>query len=472
MSLHIPFDNSFARLPADFYARQAPQPVKAPRLVAFNDTLAQVLGIRPGEAEELTQVFAGNDLPEGATPLAQLYAGHQFGSFNPQLGDGRAILLGETVGQDGVRRDIQLKGSGQTPFSRRGDGRAWLGPVLREYVVSEAMHALGIPTTRALAAVETGETVWREGAQPGAVLTRVAQSHLRVGTFQVFAARGQIANLRKLTDYAIQRHYPDADGPMGLLRAVRDAQSRLIADWMAVGFIHGVMNTDNSAVSGETIDYGPCAFMDVYHPHTVYSSIDRAGRYAYANQPDIAVWNLAQLATALIQQLDDPQAGVEEATEIVHAMPDLTQANWLNRFRAKLGLSSAQEGDLELVTDLLARMAQNQCDFTNTFRALSDGTARDQFVDPAAYDSWAEGWQRRLQGEPDPVALQRASNPAFIPRNHRVEEMISAAVSGDYSLFDRLNAALSRPYEDQPENADLQRPPTPDEEVQATFCGT
>jgi uncharacterized protein YdiU (UPF0061 family) len=472
MSLHIPFDNSFARLPADFYARQAPQPVKAPRLVAFNDNLAQVLGIRPGEAEELTQVFAGNDVPEGATPLAQLYAGHQFGSFNPQLGDGRAILLGETVGQDGVRRDIQLKGSGQTPFSRRGDGRAWLGPVLREYVVSEAMHALGIPTTRALAAVETGESVWREGAQPGAVLTRVAQSHLRVGTFQVFAARGQIANLRKLTDYAIQRHYPDADGPMGLLRAVRDAQSRLIADWMAVGFIHGVMNTDNSSISGETIDYGPCAFMDVYHPHTVYSSIDRAGRYAYANQPDIAVWNLAQLATALIQQLDDPQAGVEEATEIVHAMPDLTQANWLNRFRAKLGLSSAQEGDLELVTDLLARMAQNQCDFTNTFRALSDGTARDQFVDPAAYDSWAEGWQRRLQGEPDPVALQRATNPAFIPRNHRVEEMISAAVSGDYSLFDRLNAALSRPYEDQPENADLQRPPTPDEEVQATFCGT
>ncbi len=472
MSLHIPFDNSFARLPADFYARQAPQPVKAPRLVAFNDNLAQVLGIRPGEAEELTQVFAGNDVPEGATPLAQLYAGHQFGTFNPQLGDGRAILLGETVGQDGVRRDIQLKGSGQTPFSRRGDGRAWLGPVLREYVVSEAMHALGIPTTRALAAVETGESVWREGAQPGAVLTRVAQSHLRVGTFQVFAARGQIANLRKLTDYAIQRHYPDAVGPMGLLRAVRDAQSRLIADWMAVGFIHGVMNTDNSSISGETIDYGPCAFIDVYHPHTVYSSIDRAGRYAYANQPDIAVWNLAQLATALIQQLDDPQAGVEEATEIVHAMPDLTQANWLNRFRAKLGLSSAQEGDLELVTDLLARMAQNQCDFTNTFRALSDGTARDQFVDPAAYDSWAEGWQRRLQGEPDPVALQRVSNPAFIPRNHRVEEMISAAVSGDYSLFDRLNAALSRPYEDQPENADLQRPPTPDEEVQATFCGT
>jgi uncharacterized protein YdiU (UPF0061 family) len=472
MSLHIPFDNSFARLPADFYARQAPQPVKAPRLVAFNDTLAQVLGIRPGEAEELARVFAGNDVPEGAAPLAQLYAGHQFGTFNPQLGDGRAILLGETVGRDGVRRDIQLKGSGQTPFSRRGDGRAWLGPVLREYVVSEAMHALGIPTTRALAAVETGETVWREGAQPGAVLTRVAQSHLRVGTFQVFAARGQIANLRKLTDYAIQRHFPDADGPMGLLRAVRDAQSRLIADWMAVGFIHGVMNTDNSSICGETIDYGPCAFMDVYHPHTVYSSIDRAGRYAYANQPDIAVWNLAQLATALIQQLEDPQAGVEEATEIVHAMPDLTQANWLNRFRAKLGLSSAQEGDLELVTDLLARMAQNQCDFTNTFRALCDGTARDQFVDPTAYDSWAEGWQRRVEGEPDPVALQRASNPAFIPRNHRVEEMISAAVSGDYSLFDRLNAVLSRPYEDQPEHADLQRPPTPEEEVQATFCGT
>ena len=280
------------------------------------------------------------------------------------------LVFGGTVGTDGIRRDIQLKGSGQTPFSRQGDGRAWLGPVLREYVVSEAMHALGIPTTRALAAVETGEIVLREGPMPGAVLTRVAQSHLRVGTFQVFAARGQLESLQRLTEYAIQRHYPEADGAMGLLRAARDAQAGLIARWMSVGFIHGVMNTDNSSIAGETIDYGPCAFMDSYHPNTVYSSIDRMGRYAYSNQPEIAVWNLAQLATALIQQFEDKDAAVEEATEIVHAMPALMQAHWLEHFRAKIGLVRAEEGDLEMISDLLTRMAQNQADFSNTFRAL------------------------------------------------------------------------------------------------------
>ncbi|MBY6055049.1 protein adenylyltransferase SelO [Leisingera daeponensis] len=472
MTLMIPFDNTYAALPGQFYSKLPPQAVKAPRLVAFNEDLARIMGIAPGEAVEMAEVFSGNQVPEGADPLAQLYSGHQFGTYNPQLGDGRAILLGETVGTDGKRRDIQLKGSGRTPYSRGGDGRAWLGPVLREYAVSEAMHALGIPTTRALAAVETGETVWREGGLPGAVLTRVAASHLRVGTFQVFAARGDKVSLQRLTEYAIARHYPEAEGPMGLLRAVRDAQSQLIAAWMSVGFIHGVMNTDNFSISGETIDYGPCAFMDVYHPHTVFSSIDRGRRYAYANQPTIAVWNLAQLATALIQQLDDPEAGVEEATEIVHAMPALTEAAWLTRFRAKLGITSAQDGDLELVTSLLGRMAENQSDFTNTFRALAEGKARDQFTDPAAFDAWENDWQARLADEPDPEAVMRAANPAFIPRNHRIEEMIAGAVAGDYALFHRLSAVLAAPYRDQPEHSDLQRPPLPEEVVQATFCGT
>ncbi len=472
MTLTIPFDNSYARLPNSFYARQAPVPVRAPQLIAFNSDLAAILRVSPGEVQDMAEAFAGNTLPEGAEPIAQLYSGHQFGNYNPQLGDGRAVLLGETVGTDGVRRDIQLKGSGPTPFSRQGDGRAWLGPVLREYVVSEAMHALGIPTTRALAAVETGEIVLREGPMPGAVLTRVARSHLRVGTFQVFAARGQLDSLRRLTEYVIERHYPQADGPMGLLRAVVQVQSELIAAWMSVGFIHGVMNTDNCSIAGETIDYGPCAFMDSYHPNTVYSAIDRMGRYAYSNQPDIAVWNLAQLATALIQQMEDKDAAVEEATEIIHAMPDLLQQNWLARFRAKIGLATEEDGDPELISDLLARMTQGQADFTNTFRALGSDAARDQFADPQAFDAWSEGWHSRLEGEDDPTATMSAANPAFIPRNHRVEQMIQAAVQGDYALFQRLNDVLSRPYENQPEAVDLTHPPSEAEVVHATFCGT
>ncbi|WP_424986324.1 protein adenylyltransferase SelO [Microbulbifer sp. S227A] len=472
MTLSIPFDNSYARLPPAFFSAQPPSPVAAPKLIAFNADLARLMGIDPGETGDMAQVFAGNRLPEGATPISQLYSGHQFGQYNPQLGDGRAVLLGETVGTDGMRRDIQLKGSGRTAYSRGGDGRAWLGPVLREYVVSEAMHALGVPTTRALAAVETGEPVYREGAMPGAVLTRVAGSHLRVGTFQIFAARGDINSLKRLTDYAITRHYPDAKGPMGLLTAVRDAQARLIARWMGVGFIHGVMNTDNSSISGETIDYGPCAFMDVYDSATVFSSIDRMGRYAYSNQPDIAVWNLAQLATALIQQYDDREAMVEEATQIVHAMPDLIRQNWLAGFGAKIGLANARAEDAGLITDLLLRMAENQADFTNTFRALAGKGARDQFTDPAAFDSWQTGWQDRLRSEPDPQAVMRRANPAFIPRNHRIEQMIAAAVEGDYAPFHRLNTVLARPYDDQPDAADLARAPRPEEVVPATFCGT
>lgn len=472
MSLDIPFDNSYARLPASFYTRQAPVPVTAPRLVAFNDDLARLVGFQPGDRDEMAQIFAGNVVPEGAAPLAQLYAGHQFGQYNPQLGDGRAILLGEVIGRDGLRRDIQLKGSGRTPYSRGGDGRAWLGPVLREYVVSEAMHALGIPTTRALAAVETGETVWRERALPGAVLTRVAASHLRVGTFQIFAARGDQEALRQLTDYAIARHYPQVDGPMGLLAAVRDAQARLVVRWMGAGFIHGVMNTDNMAISGETIDYGPCAFLDDYDPEKVFSSIDRMGRYAYANQPDIAVWNLAQFATALLRQLDDPESGVEEATRIVHEMPDLLRANWLTTFAAKIGITDPRPGDGALIGELLALMAAARADFTNTFRALAKGDARGQFADAKGFDDWAERWKARLAQEPDPGSVMAAANPAFIPRNHRIEQMIEAAVQGDYAPFERLNRVLADPFTDRPDDADLTQPPRADEVVTATFCGT
>ncbi|MEM7319030.1 MAG: YdiU family protein [Pseudomonadota bacterium] len=472
MTLTISFDNSYARLPNAFYTLQAPQPVRAPHLIAFNNDLAKLMGITPGEVAELAQVFSGNEIPDGATPLAQLYSGHQFGHYNPQLGDGRAVLLGETEGADGQRRDIQLKGSGRTPYSRGGDGRAWLGPVLRDYMVSEAMHALGVPTTRALAAVETGEQVFRETALPGAVLTRVASSHLRVGTFQVFAARSDVASLKRLTQYAIERHYPQAEGPMGLLRAVSRAQVRLIAQWMAVGFIHGVMNTDNCSIAGETIDYGPCAFMDTYHPNTVFSSIDQMGRYAYANQGDISVWNMAQFATALIQQMDSRDAAVEEATEIVHAMPALLQDEWLSRFRAKIGLTREDEGDQALIADLLTRMAEGRADFTNTFRAIGTDAARDQFLEPEAFDQWQVDWQARTEREADVQAVLQAANPAFIPRNHRIEQMIRSAVDGDYGPFHRLNTVLATPFDDQPDNADLNRPPTDGEVVHATFCGT
>lgn len=467
----LAFDNSYATLPDAFHTRLNPTPVKAPRLLAFNDDLSYLTGFDAVSPDDRAAVFSGNQLPEGATPLAQLYAGHQFGTYNPQLGDGRAILLGEVIGADGMRRDVQLKGSGPTPYSRMGDGRAWLGPVLREYVVSEAMHALGIPTTRALAAVATGEDIWREqGALPGAVLTRVALSHLRVGTFQVFAHRGDIEALKTLTNYAIQRHYPDAKGPMDLLRAVCTAQAQLIARWMSVGFIHGVMNTDNAAISGETIDYGPCAFMDTFHAGRVFSSIDQQGRYAYANQPNIAVWNMAQLATALLQQMDDKDAAVEEATEVIHSMPKQIEEAWRARFAAKIGISDPAEGDTALIEDLLSLMQQDGADFTNTFRALGTDTARDQFMDREAFDAWARRWRDRIASEPDPTTVMNAANPAVIPRNHRIEQMIEAAVAGDMAPFERLMKALATPFEAT--DPDLARPPSEDEIVPATFCGT
>lgn len=469
--MRIPFDNSYAALPEVFFSRLNPTPVKEPKVLAWNAKLAAELGIKGDDAQVQAQVFGGNEVPEGATPLAQLYAGHQFGNFNPQLGDGRAILLGEVIRSDGARRDIQLKGAGPTPYSRRGDGRAWVGPVLREYLVSEAMHALGVPTTRALAAVATGEPILREtGHLPGAIVTRVAASHLRVGTFQVFAHRGEVEALKTLTDYAIARHYPDADGPLGLLRAVCAAQAELVAQWMSFGFIHGVMNTDNCSISGETIDYGPCAFMDAFHQGRVFSSIDRQGRYAYGNQPQIVVWNMAQLATSLLQQMDDKETAVDEATEIVHDMPELIEAAWLRRFAAKVGISNPRPEDVDLINELLSLMQTDGADFTNTFRALGTDQARDQFTNRNAFDTWAEGWRARIKDEPDPKAVMQAANPAVIPRNHRIEQMIVAAVAGDMAPFERLMKALSTPFvETDPE---LQRPPTEDEIVPATFCGT
>lgn len=468
MNLSIPFDNTYATLPGIFYTKLNPTPVKSPRMIAWNDALADTLGISNQSAE----VYAGNTVPAGAAPLAQLYAGHQFGNYNPQLGDGRAILLGEVIDKQGKRRDIQLKGSGPTPYSRMGDGRAWLGPVLREYVVSEAMNALGIPTTRALAATSTGESVYREqGALPGAVLTRVADSHLRVGTFQIFAHQGEREALQILTDYAIARHHPNADGPMGLLAAVCAAQAELVAAWMSVGFIHGVMNTDNCAISGETIDYGPCAFMDAYAEGQVFSSIDRTGRYAYGNQPRIAVWNMAQLATALIQLSDDTETAIETATAIVHAMPQQLQDARLRRFGAKIGLNhTPTAGDHDLIEELLALMQADGADFTNTFATLGTDKARDQFTNRNAFDDWVTKWQTHTG--PDADAIMARANPQIIPRNHQIEAMINAAVAGDMKPFDRLITAQASPYDLSPEYDDLRRPPLQSQIVSATFCGT
>ena len=472
MSLQIPFDNTYATLPEGFYARVNPTPVRQPDLIAFNEALARDLGINGDDDTTIAKVFAGNQIPDGASPLAQLYSGHQFGQYNPQLGDGRAVLLGETVGPDGVRRDIQLKGSGQTPFSRMGDGRAWIGPVLREYVVSEAMHALGVPTTRALAAVRTGETVVREAPLPGAVLTRVAKSHLRVGTFQVFAARGDTEALQTLFDYAVDRHYPEVADPAAFLDAVMRKQAALVAQWLSLGFIHGVMNTDNCSISGETIDYGPCAFMDSYHPETVFSSIDRFGRYSYAAQADIIVWNMAQLATALLPLMPDPEAAVEPFTAQIHTMPDMIRHEWLKRFAAKLGISDPVAEDAKLIGDFLALLQDSQSDFTNSFRALVDGTARDHVLDLTAFDIWAETWKARIADEDDPEGLMAQSNPVLIPRNHRIEEMIAAATEGDDTLFHRLMTAYADPFTENETFADLRRAPQPSEVVKATFCGT
>jgi len=473
MSLIIPFDNSFARLSDKFRTLLPPVPVKSPHLIKFNTELAETLCIETDSDGELARVFSGNQIPDGSEPLAQAYAGHQFGGFNPQLGDGRANLLGEVSDRNGHRRDIQLKGSGPTPYSRRGDGRAWLGPVLREYVMSEAMHALGIPTTRALAAVSTGETVLREqGALPGAIFTRVAASHIRVGTFQYFAARRDVDALQVLFEHTRARHYPECETPSEMLRAVIARQADLIARWLSVGFIHGVMNTDNTTISGETIDYGPCAFMDVYHPATVFSSIDAQGRYAYDNQQNVVVWNLAQLATSLIPLMPDQDAAVEDFTEAVHAMPAIIDRLWLQKFGEKIGLATASEDDRTLITDLLTVMQNGRADFTNTFHAMGSPNVRDHFLRPKDFDAWETKWKSRIAQENNVAERMAAANPAYIPRNHRIEQMIAAAVDGDFAPFERLLCVLARPYEEQSDATDLARPPEPSEVVQQTFCGT
>jgi uncharacterized protein YdiU (UPF0061 family) len=489
MTLRIPFDNSYARLPDRFYARLEPKPVAAPRMVRLNTALAEQLGIDPEQlaSAEGVAMLAGNDAPSGAEPIAQAYAGHQFGHFVPLLGDGRACLLGEVVGRDGVRRDIQLKGSGTTPFSRAGDGRAALGPVLREYLISEAMAALGVPTTRTLAAVTTGEAVWRESRLPGAVLTRVASSHIRVGTFQYFAARGDAEAVRLLADHAIARHYPEAAGADNPYRAFLDAviaaQAELIARWLLIGFIHGVMNTDNCAISGETIDYGPCAFMDEYDPATVFSSIDRGGRYAYGNQPRIAQWNLARLAETLLSLLgSDEESTMAAAQESLAAFAPRFQTAYLAGLRRKIGITTEREGDDALTQDFLALLAADRVDFTVAFRALSsaaeDAAAlRPLFADGAAFDAWAERWRLRLAEEPGgpgaASAVMRAANPAFIPRNHLVEAALTAAAEqSDFAPFEALLGVLSRPYQDDPALVVYARGPREEERVLQTFCGT
>ncbi|PHK92957.1 hypothetical protein CR162_21120 [Pseudoroseomonas rhizosphaerae] len=487
------FDNSYARLPERFHARLPPTPVAAPRLLRLNAALAGTLGLDPEflASPEGVAILAGNAVPEGAASLAMAYAGHQFGQFVPQLGDGRALLLGEVVGRDGQRRDIQLKGSGPTPFSRQGDGRAALGPVLREYILAEAMAALGIPTTRALAALSTGEAVRRERALPGAVLVRVASSHIRVGTFQYFAARQDIEGLRLLADHAIARHDPHlAGGPApyrGLLEAVIARQAELVARWLQVGFIHGVMNTDNMALSGETIDYGPCAFLDAYDPATVFSSIDHYGRYAYGNQPPIAQWNLARLAECLLPLLaEDEEEALAQARAALGGFWPRFEAAWLAGMRRKIGLSGPQEeADAALIQDLLDRMARNKVDFTLFFRALG-GAAADTagdaavaalFEDPAAYGEWAMSWRRRLEREgglpEDRRAAMDAVNPAYIPRNHQVEAALSAAVERqDLGPFEALMDVLARPFEERPGLESYTLPPQPQERVLQTFCGT
>jgi len=492
----FPFDNSYSRLPEQFYRRCLPTAAARPSLIRFNDSLAAELGVTTeGVGEEgLAQLFSGNQLPEGADPIATVYAGHQFGGFNPQLGDGRAILLGEVVNAEGRRLDIQLKGAGRTPWSRGGDGRSPLGPVLREYLVSEAMHALGVPTTRALAAVTTGEMVFRDQPLPGAILTRVAASHIRVGTFQFFAARREHEALRILADHVIERHYPQAAASanpyLALLQGVIEGQASLVAHWMAIGFVHGVMNTDNVTVSGETIDFGPCAFLDVYDPATVFSSIDTGGRYAYQMQPAIAQWNMARFAETLLPLLSEDEASaVTLATDQIKTFVPVYQQAWLTKMRAKLGLLSEQTDDEALIEQLLTAMTRNRVDFTRLFRYLCDAVVnplqaeqcRALFTSAEEWDSWAVRWQQRLeqpeeqvQGAVDVRRQQmRNHNPSVIPRNHRIERCIENAVERqDFSDFHRLMAIFSHPYDDHLEANDWLGPPPPSESVCTTFCGT
>lgn len=477
-------DNSYAKLPSVFYTKQSAQPVARPKLLVLNDALAASLGLNADllKQEENVEIFAGNRNPVGSEPLAQAYAGHQFGHFN-RLGDGRALLIGEQLTLAGERMDIQLKGSGVTPYSRAGDGRAAIGPMLREYIISEAMQALGVPTTRILAVVSTGETIYRETERPGAVLTRVAASHLRVGTFQYAAALGNVDDLRALADYAIQRHYAelaaDDDRYLRLLENVIQRQAALIAKWQQIGFIHGVMNTDNMTISGETIDYGPCAFMDNYNPATVFSSIDTQGRYAYGNQPYIGGWNLARFAESLLPLLHtDEEQAVQMAQDAISSFSELYHHHWLARMRTKLGLFNAEAADEELVKDLLDLMEKHQADYTNTFVALTFGQAVGHGLsDDEEFASWHARWQARLARQeqgPEAVREQMSqTNPAVIPRNHRVEEALERAEQhGDYSAMNKLLAVLKKPYAHTPEQAEYAATPVACDPNYRTFCGT
>ncbi len=478
------FDNSFTHLPDAFYTRVGPVSVPAPEMVLFNDALATTLGLEFGRQsrQQLASLFAGNSLPEGADPLAMAYAGHQFGHFT-MLGDGRAVLLGEHIAPDGSRHDIQLKGSGRTPYSRGGDGRAVLGPMLREYIISEALHGLGIPTTRSLAVVKTGERVAREAPLPGAILTRVAGSHIRVGTFEYAAAKRDPALLQALLDYTAKRHYPNwqdvnDNKAVAVLTQAMDRQAELIVHWLRVGFIHGVMNTDNMTLSGESIDFGPCAFMDAYDPATVFSSIDQQGRYAYGNQPWIAQWNLARLAECLLPLMaSDVDAAVAIAEPLLKGFPELYHGKWLAMMRAKLGLFGEQADDEQLVTDLLEWMHANQADFTNTFRELSQENRPDgERYQQDDFSAWYARWQARLAQNSKPLksslCLMRNSNPAVIPRNHKVEEALAAAEGGDISRVKDLLKALEDPYSGTGVDSAYVSPPGADERVYQTFCGT
>ena len=482
------FDNSFARSLESYFHYCDPEPAVAPKWLQFNHELAEELGLDPVtlDSDAGLAIFSGNETAEGSKPLAQAYAGHQFGGFSPQLGDGRALLLGEVIDTQQHRRDIQLKGSGRTPFSRGGDGKAAVGPVLREYLIGEAMYALGIPTTRALAAIATGKEVYRENILPGAILTRVAASHIRVGTFQYGAARGNEDEVRKLADYAIARHYPEtaeAENPyLAFFAAVADAQADLVAQWMSIGFIHGVMNTDNMTISGETIDFGPCAFMESYDPGTVFSSIDHGGRYSYANQPQILVWNLARLAEPLIPLVDpDQKRAVELLTETIECIQPLYESYWLTRMRSKIGLSKEDSLDSQLIQDLLKVMEGT--DFTLAFRRLSQvlrgerDIVRNLFKKPNDFDEWEPRWRKRLEQEE--VATEETAqamdrvNPIYIPRNHKVEEALAAAThQADMTFFSKLLTIVTRPFEEVEGNEAYAEPAPATSIPYRTFCGT
>jgi uncharacterized protein YdiU (UPF0061 family) len=494
--IHIPFDNRFVQLGEPFFTKAQPSPVKQPTLIRFNHALARDLGMAVDDVSDagLAELFSGNALPEGAEPLAMAYAGHQFGNFVPQLGDGRAIWLGELRAVNGACFDLQLKGCGRTAYSRGGDGRAALGPVLREYLVSEAMVRLGVPTTRALAAVATGESVARERPLPGGVITRVASSFVRVGTFEYFAARGDVEAVKKLADYVMARNYPDvvaAEQPyVAFLKAVIERQARLIARWMQLGFIHGVMNTDNMSIAGETIDYGPCAFMDGYRHQRVFSSIDRQGRYAYNSQPGIGLWNLVRLAETLVPLLaESTEDAVSIAQTHLESYQDQYEAAWLAGMCAKYGLTAgaeSEEQDRALIEGLLDVMDDNEADFTLTFSHLSrlgarspghDHEIRDLFARPEQFDDWAAQWRERLKRETQDDAARQASmqavNPVYIPRNHQIEAAIRAAEDrGDFSVFHELHAVLQNPYVEQAGKERYRLPPKPEEVVSRTFCGT